>query len=695
MDRRGVDRRGVDGRGVNQRMEESVRVGVEIGGTFTDLVALDGSGAISTCKVLSVPSSPAEGALAGLDAWRETLHGVEVLVHGSTIATNTVLERTGATTALIVTRGFRDVLEIQRHERTRVYDLYYQKAAPIVPRWLVLEVDERIAADGSIVRPLADTRGILDELGTLIDEESVESVTIVLLNSYRNPIHEAALGEAVRARFPELPLTLSVEVLPQFREYERASTTVMSGYLKPVIQRYMDTLQQGLAGRAFDGDLHIMQSNGGIFPVAAAQQQAVNVILSGPAAGVVGAAHVAATAGYRNVITLDMGGTSTDVCLVHDGEPRVTVDSRIDGLPIVVPMVEIITVGAGGGSIAHLDPGGLLKVGPASAGADPGPSCYGRGGDAPTVTDANVLCGLIRSAQFFGGNLRLRSDLATSALSRLAGALGMDTVALAEGIVQVANSNMMDAIRLASLERGHDPRDYVLVAFGGAGGLHACSLAEDLEVGTVLVPRNPGLLSAYGLLVSDFRREFVRTELTRVADLETERALEVFAELETGGRQEFERYRVSRRGIVPAPSVDLRYVGQELDLNIPVDLARVAEESLAPAVEEFHEAYNRRCGHCFPDAEVEIVNYRLTVTAPNEVPPIRFDAGTESPEVDTGEVYIGARWVECAYCDRQQLPAGHSAAGPMVVEEATATTFVPPGWRVSVDGWGNLVLTRA
>lgn len=672
-----------------------MRVGVEIGGTFTDLVALDGHGAISTCKVLSVPSSPAEGALAGLREWGEPLDGVEVLIHGSTIATNTVLERTGAVTALIVTRGFRDVLEIQRHERTRVYDLYYQKAVPIVPRWLVLEVDERIAADGSVVRPLEDTRRVLDDLGKLIEEERVESVTVVLLNSYRNPMHEAALGKAVRARFPELPVTLSVEVLPQFREYERASTTVMSGYLKPVIQRYMDTLQKGLVARAFDGDLHIMQSNGGIFPVAAAQQQAVNVILSGPAAGVVGAARVAATAGCRNIITLDMGGTSTDVCLVHDGEPRVTVDSRIDGLPIVVPMVEIITVGAGGGSIARMDPGGLLKVGPGSAGADPGPSCYGRGGDEPTVTDANVLCGRIRPAQFFGGNLRLRSDLATSALSRLAGNLGMDTVALAEGIIQVANSNMMDAIRLASLERGHDPRDYVLVAFGGAGGLHACSLAEDLEVGTVLVPRNPGLLSAYGLLVSDFRREFVRTELTGAADLKADRVLEVFAGLESQGRREFERYRVSRRGIVPSPSVDLRYVGQDLDLNIPVDLARVATQVLNPAIEEFHQAYDRRCGHCFPDAEVEVVNYRLTVTVPNEAPAMRMDTGVGSPSAEAGEAYTGGRWVECAYFERRRLPPGFSADGPMVVEEATATTFVPPGWNASVDGWGNLMLARA
>ena len=671
----------------------SVRVGVEIGGTFTDLVAVDENGTISTCKVLSVPSSPAQGALAALDTWGAALDRVEVLVHGSTIATNTVLERTGAKTALIVTMGFRDVLEIQRHERTRVYDLYYQKAIPIVPRHLVLEVDERIAADGSVVRPLEDTGRLMSELRRLTEEEHIESVTVVLLNSYRNPAHEEALGKIVRGDFPRLPVTLSVEVLPQFREYERASTAVMSAYLKPVIQRYMGTLKEGLSRREFDGDLHIMQSNGGIFPVAAAQQQAVNVILSGPAAGVVGATRVSAVAGHRNVITLDMGGTSTDVCLVHDGKPRIAVGNQIDGLPIVVPMVEIITVGAGGGSIAYRDPGGMLKVGPGSAGADPGPSCYGRGGDQPTVTDANVLCGLIRPAEFFGGKLPLRSDLAGAALSGLAVRLNMEAVALAEGIVRVANSNMMDAIRLASLERGHDPRDYTLVAFGGAGGLHACRLAEDLEIGTVLVPRNPGLLSAYGLLVSDFRREFVRTELTRNADVGAARVLDVFADLESQGRREFEQYHVARQGIVLAPSVDLRYLGQELDLNIAVDLSRVERERLHPAVQAFHVAYDRRCGHCFPDAEVEVVNYRLTVTAPNAMPPLRPEQANGSPMREAGEVYANGRWVECAYFERRRLCAGFSASGPMVVEEATATTFVPPGWDAAVDSRGNLVLT--
>ena len=671
-----------------------MRVGVEIGGTFTDLVAMDRIGGITACKVLSTPESPAKGALDALKEWGKPLDGVEVLVHGSTIATNTVLERTGATTALVITEGFRDVLEIQRHERTRVYDLYYQKAVPIVPRHLVLEVDERIAANGSIVRPLEDTSRLLRTLKSLMESEKVESLTVVLLNAYRNSVHEKALGDALRGAFPQIPVTLSSEVLPEFREYERASTTVMSAYLKPVIQRYMESLQLGLSERKFSGDLHIMQSNGGIFPVAAAQRQAVNVILSGPAAGVVGATRVSDVAGHRNIITLDMGGTSTDVCLVHEGTPRITADNQIAGLPIMVPMVEIITVGAGGGSIAYADAGGMLKVGPASAGADPGPCCYGRGGDLPTVTDANVLCGLIRPDKFFGGNLRLRPDLAAAALSSLAARLGMESLALAEGIIKVANSNMMDAIRLASLERGHDPRDYALVAFGGAGGLHACSLADELEIDKVLVPWNPGLLSAYGLLVSDFRREFVRTELTRNSEIRSSRMLEVYAELERQGRQEFDRYHVSRNGLVLRPSADLRYLGQELALNIGLDLARVAEVRLQDSAEEFHKAYRRRCGHCFPEAEVELVNYRLTVVAPNQAPPSRPREMSGSPKMESGSVYLGSAWVKCAHFERERLPAEFSADGPIVLEEDTATTFVPRGWSARVDVSGNLELTR-
>ena len=671
-----------------------MRVGVEIGGTFTDLVALDGNGNVTTCKVLSTPEAPEQGALNALREWGKPMQDVEVLSHGSTVATNAVLERRGAVTGLITTRGFRDVLEIQRHERYRVYELYYQKEEPLVPRYLVLEVDERMASDGTVVRPLKDTEKLIPVIERMIHDDKIASLAVVLLNSFENPSHEVAIGEVLRNAFPQISLTLSTEVLPEFREYERASTTVMSAYLKPVIQHYMTTMKAGLSDMEFSGDLHIMQSNGGIFPIEAAQQQAVNVILSGPAAGVVGAAYVAEVAGYNNIITLDMGGTSTDVCLVHAGKPSITTDSQISGLPIRVPMVEIITVGAGGGSIAYMDPGGMLKVGPESAGADPGPSCYGKGGSLPTVTDANVLRGLIRSDKFFGGKLQLRIDLAETAISKLADVLKMDTLTLAEGIGKVADSNMVDAIRLASLERGHDPRDYTLVAFGGAGALHACHLAEDLQIQTVLIPENPGLLSAYGLLVSDFKRGFVQTQLTRGADIRKDRVMDVFEELETKGRQEFDQYRVSQKGFTLIPSIDMRYLGQDLALNIGLDLSYVPFEGLKKPIEEFHQAYNRRCGHCFPEAEVELVNYRLTVVVPRDPPPVRRKAVSGSPSSETGELFVNGDYIDCAYLSRKQLPAGFSMAGPLVVEEATATSFIPSNWHMEVDNWGNFILKQ-
>lgn len=671
-----------------------MRVGIEIGGTFTDYVAMDEVGKITTCKVMSTPKDPADGALNAVRESSVPITQADVLIHGSTVATNAVLERKGAVTSLVTTRGFRDILEIQRHERTRVYELYYQKARPIVPRHLVIEVDERLGADGTVVRPLDGVTAVLDRIAALVREEGVAALAVVLLNSYRNSAHERALGEAIRARFPDVPLTLSCDVLPEFREYERASTTVISGYLKPVIQRYMKTLEGGLSQMGFSGDIHIMQSNGGIFPIAAAQQQAVNVILSGPAAGVVGATYVAEIAGWSNVITLDMGGTSTDVCLVHEGKPLVTTDNEIADLPIRVPMVEIITVGAGGGSIAFKDPGGLLKVGPESAGADPGPSCYGRGGVRPTVTDAHLLCGLIRPDKFFGGKLRLQRNLAESAIAGLAKEFDMDSFVLAEGIIRITNSNMMDVVRLASLERGHDPRDYTLVAFGGAGGLHACHLSEELEIDRILVPENPGLMSAFGLLVSDFRRGFVQTELTKGAEISSSRVLEVYAGLEQKGREEFSQYRVSQSGFTVIPTVDLRYLGQDLPLNIDVDLSRVPTEGLKSTIGAFHKAYERRCGHCFPEGEVEVVNYRMTVVVPRQIPPLRRKKIAGNVTVERGRIFLGGRWIDCQYYDRRTLPSGFSKDGPAVIEEPTATTFVEPGWRFSVDDWGNLILSR-
>ena len=571
-----------------------MQVGVEIGGTFTDLVAYDNEGNITNCKVFSTPESPEKGALDALKAWGGEMKKVEVLIHGSTVATNAVLERKGASTLFLTTKGFKDILEIQRHERTMVYDLFYKKSDPLVSRNFVLEIDERIAADGSIIHNLSGLNDLIKQINLLIKNENIVSIAIALINSYKNTVHENKLAKYLSEKVPNIPITLSSEILPEFREYERANTTVMSAYLRPVIEKYMKKLENGLSRMGFNGDLHIMQSNGGIFPISAAQKKAVNVILSGPAAGVVGAIKIASLAGYKNILTLDMGGTSTDVCLVKDKEPLVTNDNQIDGLPIRVPMIKIITIGAGGGSIAWRDEGGMLKVGPQSSGAYPGPASYNKGGQLPTVTDANLLRGLLRSNKFFGGKLKLEVKLARNSITELSKKLDMDPHTLSEGICKVANSNMMSAIRLATIEHGHDPRDFTIVAFGGAGGLPACHLAEELEIGRVLIPNNPGLLSAYGLSVSNFKRSYVQTELNTTKKISKKKLHDEFEKLKNIGKEELSKYRISQEKLKIVPSLDLRYIGQNLDINIEVCLDDLSKNGLKKPINDYHKAYKNR-----------------------------------------------------------------------------------------------------
>ena len=671
-----------------------MQVGVEIGGTFTDLVAYDNEGNITNCKVFSTPESPEKGALDALKAWGGEMKNVEVLIHGSTVATNAVLERKGASTLFLTTKGFKDILEIQRHERTMVYDLFYKKSDPLVSRNFVLEIDERIAADGSIIHNLSGLNDLIKQINLLIKNENIVSIAIALINSYKNTVHEKKLAKYLSEKVPNIPITLSSEILPEFREYERANTTVMSAYLRPVIEKYMKKLENGLSRMGFNGDLHIMQSNGGIFPISAAQKKAVNVILSGPAAGVVGAIKIASLAGYKNILTLDMGGTSTDVCLVKDKEPLVTNDNQIDGLPIRVPMINIITIGAGGGSIAWRDEGGMLKVGPQSSGAYPGPASYNKGGQLPTVTDANLLRGLLRSNKFFGGKLKLEVKLARNSITELSKKLDMDPHTLSEGICKVANSNMMSAIRLATIEHGHDPRDFTIVAFGGAGGLHACHLAEELEIGRVLIPNNPGLLSAYGLSVSNFKRSYVQTELNTTKKISKKKLHDEFEKLKNIGKDELSKYRISQEKLKIVPSLDLRYIGQNLDINIEVCLDDLSKNGLKNPINDFHKAYKNRCGHSFPEEDIELVNYRLNFIVPRVLPVEKKSIVKQDISKEKGEIYQNNKWIKCAYLKRSSLPVGFLTSGPVVIEEPTATTFVPGGWNLKVDQNFNLIIKK-
>ncbi|HKS63388.1 MAG TPA: hydantoinase/oxoprolinase family protein [Xanthobacteraceae bacterium] len=670
-----------------------MRVGIEIGGTFTDLVAVLPDGTLETWKVPSTPAAPAEAARDAIVEWRGSAAGIETLVHGSTVATNAVIERKGARTCLLVTRGHRDVLEIQRHDKSDIFNLRYEKPVPIVRREAVFEIEERLDAAGQVVTPLNIDDDLLAKVKSFV-ESGGRSVALCLLHAYVNPEHERALAKAVASVAPQASLSLSSVVNPEQREYERASTTVLSAYLRPIVDRYVSAFEQQMRQHGFAGEVQVMQSSGGTIPIAAAREQSVRVVLSGPAAGVVGAAHMAALSGYEDLVTLDMGGTSADVCLVRGGQPSLSFESRVDGLPIRVPTFDIEVVGAGGGSIAWIDRAGLLQVGPESAGASPGPCCYGRGGTLPTTTDANVLLGLLRPKRFFGGRMELKTDLAAAAVSDLADKLGLSMLDCAEGIRRIADANMIETIRLVSVARGHDPRDFALLAFGGAGGLHACDLAADLGIKTVLVPEHQGVLSALGLLVSDLTVDLVRSRLHPLDESAIAIIAAMVSELADEAKAELSRYSVASEGVAIEASLDLRYVGQASELNLPLGRPTPLSGGSAGLIDRFHKDYRQRYGHSFPAKPVELVSVRLR--ARRRTPPLQLPPKTPSgkPSADTERIYHAGQWRDAQFLWRPELGDGFTADGPVIVEDLHGTTFVPPGWSMRVDRFGMLTIER-
>ncbi|MBM3450405.1 MAG: hydantoinase/oxoprolinase family protein [Armatimonadetes bacterium] len=670
-------------------------IGVEVGGTFTDWVLTEDGRIVRVGKVFSVPKRPDEGVMNAIADAGVALTDLSAVVHGSTIATNAVLERKGAVTTLITTEGFRDLLAIQRQAKQRLFDLFYKQPEALVPRDRIVEAEEKMASDGTIRRPLV-MNGLLDDLGRVLKANEVESLAICLLHGYANSVHEEALESAIADRFPDLFITRASDLLPQFREYERTSTVVMSAYTRPVVDRYLSRLEQRLKEGGCTGPLNIIQANGGSVPSPAIRRHAVKMILSGPAAGVIGAVAAAKSAGFENVITFDMGGTSTDVCLVTDGQPKTTTDYRIDGLPLAIPMIDIVTVGAGGGSIAGVDAGGILKVGPESAGADPGPACYGRGGQSFTVTDANAILGFIRPHAFFGGKLTLDMKAAEAALDRLSKQLKLGAMEAAEGVRRFVNFTMAQAMRLVSVERGYDPRDYAVVAYGGGGPLHAAQLAEELGCSAVIVPANPGILSAMGLHISDTRQDFVMTRFMPAANLTAAALKATFIDLEARAQREFESYKIPWAEVVRGHCLDMRYEGQAYELTMPVDDFVAGKASLEDLVPRFHEFHRQRYGHASSREGVEIANFRLAaarqsrVRAPEAVPPA---AG--GPKFETAPLRLGGHSRDCRFYRRETLGAGAGIDGPSVVEEGTATTFVPENWHGVVDPAGNLILRRS
>ena len=663
------------------------RVGVEIGGTFTDLVWQRADNTLVTHKVLSTPEAIHQAVMQAIAEAEVDLGDTRHVVHGSTVATNALLTRQGASTGLLTTRGFRDVIDIGTHDRQgNVYEIFYRKPQSPVARRAVLEVTERIQSDGAVVEPI-DLDTAWDSARQLIDG-GVTAIAICFLHSHQNNEHEAALAALIRERAPEVFVTASHEISPEFREYERTMTTVVNAFIGPVVRTYIGDLDDGLRDQGFRGALQIMQSSGGIMPASAAGTHAARILLSGPAAGVRGAMWFARRSGVDNAVTMDMGGTSSDVCLAPGLEPTSRQEISIDGLPIRAPATDIVTVGAGGGSIAGLDPGGFLEVGPASAGALPGPACYDRGGTAPTVTDAQVVAGILRPERFLGGRMTLRADLAETAID----SIGLDGLAgqAADSVLRMVNNNMAAALRLVSTERGIDPREFVLVAYGGGGPLHGAMVAEEVGITKVLVPWAPGLVSAFGLLVADPTVDLVRTHI-HVVDDETLGAAKA-AELRAEVLDAAERFGVDQDACEVRLALDLRYAGQAYELtawfdDLPADAAAIRAA--------FSEIHATRYGYAREQLPVEAVNYRIRAVQKIDadlLPPAP-DGGAE-PVLSQGEVSLGGGTVTATFADRASLPPGFELMGPAIIDEPTATIVAPAGWRVGVLDTGDIMIEQ-
>jgi N-methylhydantoinase A len=654
---------------------DGVRLGVDVGGTFTDLVALTG-GRIEMAKVPSTPRDQSVGVMNATRTADIEVEAVVALAHGMTVATNALLERKGARTALVTTAGFRDVLEIGRQNRPSLYQLHVDRPPVLIPRELRFVVRERMGPLG-VIEELADSEinGVIAQL----ENARVEAVAICLLFGYLHPEHERRIGRAVSAALPGVHVSMSSEVLPEFREFERFSTTAADAYLGPRLTTYLGAVAKEIQDAGLPRPL-VMQSSGGVVEIEAAVARAASCVLSGPAGGVVGAAYVAGAGGYSDVLTFDMGGTSTDVAPVVDGRIETSTAAVVAGVPIKLPMVDVHTVGAGGGSVAWVDAGGALRVGPHSAGADPGPACYVRGGDEATVTDANLYVGYLEDGARLGGEIVLQRRASSAALDRLAQRAGMDPLAAALGVIQVANAEMGRALRVISVERGLDPRDFAMVAFGGAGPMHACALAEDLDMTTVLVPKASGVLSALGLAISDVRRDYVAPFLARLDEVGDEEIKKGFEVLEEAGRRDLDHPSFTRRA-------DLRYVGQSFELTVDVNGSALASS--------FEAAHERRYGYTLAGAAIEVVNLRSVATVAVGRPLLDEPRRERPNPSGSRRANFDGEWVDVPVFDRMDMGSGSKLEGPALVEFPEATCVVRLGWSGAVDESGTLVLERS
>lgn len=679
-------------------MNQRCRLGIDVGGTFTDFAVMDETtGHILPFKQPTTPARPADAVVTGLRrlAQRGDLEpaAVHFFVHGTTLATNTVIERRGGRTGLLVTEGFRDVLAIARLRLANPFDFTAERPALLVPRRLTREVVERVMADGSVIVPL-DEAGLRRELARL-RAEGIEALAISFMNAYRNPAHEARARAIAKAECPGVYVSASSEVWPQIREYERTLVTVMNAYVGKRLDAYFSALEADVAATGVTARVFVTKSNGGIMTARGARRTPVELLLSGPAAGVVGATYVATLAGHPRIVTLDIGGTSADLSAA-DGQPLYSTEGHVGEFPVTLPAVDVVSIGAGGGSIAWTDASGVLKVGPESAGAYPGPACYGLGGVRPTLTDAYVVLGWIDPTRFLGGTMLLRPELAECALATLAGALGRSVPEAAEAVVQVATSIMHRELVSVLARRGIDPGDYTLLVFGGAGATHGFLLAQETGIRRVIVPLTPGILSALGALIADVQSDFIKTTyLTLAPGDETETVDALVSGFANLSRRALEWLDTEGLGHLPRElrhAVDMRYVGQSFELEVPVAETDLEARSLDGLVGRFHDVHLQVYGYAEKSSPVEIINLRTTVIGHTPKPRLpELPEGAAAPSVRRRPVFYGGKQIEAAVVERAVLPRGFTLAGSAVIEQYDTTTFVPPGWRVTVDRFGNLI----
>jgi N-methylhydantoinase A/oxoprolinase/acetone carboxylase beta subunit len=685
----------------------SVRVAVDIGGTFTDLEILhEATGRTFAAKTPTTPDDPSRGLIAGLRLAGErfgfTFGDISMLMHGTTIATNAVLQRRLPKGALITTAGFEDVLEIGRHFRRQVYASKAEPRAVLIPRAWRLGIKERTLATGAIETPLDEAE--VARIAERLKAGGVQCVAVCLLHAYANPAHEKRIGELLAEHAPDLDVSLSHEVSPEFREFERTSTTVLNALLMPVVRRYLERLGAQLKSAGFDAPVYLVQSNGGVMSPNAAAMLPARLLLSGPSGGALAAETIARRLEMPDLVAVDMGGTSYDVSIVNNGRTRLVTEGTVDGLPVRLPMIEIRTIGSGGGSIASLEESGRLRVGPESAGAKPGPVCYRLGGSEPTVTDANVVLGRIDPDYFLGGEMSLDAEGAKNAiLARVAKPLSLSVEDAAEGILRIAVSRMAGAIRLSLFEKGLDPEDFTLLSFGGASGLHACDTADEIGIGRVIFPRDPGTLSAWGILYSDVVHAIVRARPMKADSTAIPVLAQTCADLRGEGAA-----LLQTDGIMPSEQVlsitlDIRYPGQAYEIQVPLDLpqawtgspGRGLDGALAAAVSHFHDAHQTQYAHAERHVTPEIVAVRIAATGKLAKPVDHaFTSPVSIEPKGSRSVFAGGRWREAMVLERTELAADFRVAGPLIIEEEHATHFIPPGWELTTAPTGDLVATQ-